>query len=162
MASWSHLIHIQRVPPIVSIFCSFLSVHVLNHLWIHLSLRTTPPFQSRVGPRAGISMAAQQPVARRLLLRGQRLENSKHMKAFALDAIGLHLLGEYPYKNTDDLVAALNEADPATTASSRSSGSRPSASSSRRSAPTCCSRRPSAACPWESTTSWCARTWSSS
>jgi hypothetical protein len=57
-------------------------------------------------------MAAQQPVARRLLLRGQRLENSKQMKAFALDAIGLHLLGEYPYKNTDDLVAALNEADP--------------------------------------------------
>ena len=57
-------------------------------------------------------MAAQRPEARRLLLRGQRLENSKQMKAFTLDAIGLHLLGEYPYKNTDDLVAALNEADP--------------------------------------------------
>ena len=34
------------------------------------------------------------------------------MKAFTLDAIGLHILGEYPYKNADDLVAALNEADP--------------------------------------------------
>ena len=72
-------------------------------------------------------MAAQQPVARRLLLRGQRLENSKQMKAFALDAIGLHLLGEYPYKNTDDLVAALNEADPKGTTWERQ---RPSACSS--------------------------------
>ena len=34
------------------------------------------------------------------------------MQAFTLDAIGLHILGEYPYKNADDLVAALNEADP--------------------------------------------------
>jgi len=48
----------------------------------------------------------------RLLLRGQRLENSKQIKAFTLDAIGLLILGEYPYKNADDLVAALNEADP--------------------------------------------------
>ena len=34
------------------------------------------------------------------------------MKAFTLGAIGLHTLGEYPVKNADDLVAALNEADP--------------------------------------------------
>ena len=57
-------------------------------------------------------MAAQRPAARRLLLRGQRLENSKQIKAFTLDAIGLRILGEYPYKNADDLVAAMNEADP--------------------------------------------------
>jgi hypothetical protein len=58
-------------------------------------------------------MAAQRPAARRLLLlRGQRLENSKQIKAFTLDAIRLRILGEYPYKNADDLVAALNEADP--------------------------------------------------
>ena len=57
-------------------------------------------------------MAAQRPAARRLLLRGQRLENSKQIKAFTLGAIGLRILGEYPYKNADDLVAALNEADP--------------------------------------------------
>ena len=57
-------------------------------------------------------MAAQRPAARRLLLCGQRPENSKQMKAFTLDAIGLHTLGEYPVKNADDFVAALNEADP--------------------------------------------------
>ena len=34
------------------------------------------------------------------------------MKAFTLGAIGLHTLGEYPVKNADDLVAALNEATP--------------------------------------------------
>ena len=65
------------------------------------------------------SMAAQRPEARRLRLRGQRLENSKQMKAFTNYAIGLHLLGEYPYKNTDDLVAALEEADPNGTTWSR-------------------------------------------
>jgi hypothetical protein len=57
-------------------------------------------------------MAAQRPAARRLLLRGERLENSKQMKAFTFDAIGLNILGECPYKNADDLVAALNKADP--------------------------------------------------
>ena len=67
----------------------------------------------------GFSMAAQRPEARPLLLRGQRLENSKQMKAFTNDAIGLHLLGEDPYKNTDDLVDALNEADPKGTTWSR-------------------------------------------
>ena len=117
-------------------------------------------------------MAAQRPEARRLLLRGQRLENSKQMKAFALDAIGLHLLGEYPYKNTDDLVAALNEADPKGKTFERQRleyhvnkirgqmlAAQRTPEASGRSAPTCCSRRPSAACPRESTTSWCARTW---
>jgi hypothetical protein len=34
------------------------------------------------------------------------------MKAFVNDAVGLHLLSRYPYKNKDDLVAALNSADP--------------------------------------------------
>ena len=55
-------------------------------------LLQTAAFKARgVGPRAGISMAAQRPAARRLLLRGQRLENSKQMKAFTLDATGLHI-----------------------------------------------------------------------
>ena len=57
-------------------------------------------------------MAAQRPAARRLLLRGQRIENSKQMKAYTLDAIGLHILGECPYKNADGFAAAFNEADP--------------------------------------------------
>lgn len=57
-------------------------------------------------------MAAQRPAARPLLRRGQRLENSAHMKAFTQDAVRLHVLGENPYKNADDLVHALNEADP--------------------------------------------------
>ena len=34
------------------------------------------------------------------------------MKAFVHDAVGLHLLGQYPYKNKGDLIAALNAADP--------------------------------------------------
>ena len=50
-------------------------------------LLQTAAFKARgVGPRAGISMAAQRPEARRLLLRGQRLENPKQMKAFTLRA----------------------------------------------------------------------------
>jgi hypothetical protein len=61
-------------------------------------------------------MAAQRPTTgaapRPLLLRGQRLETAGQMKAFVNDAVGLHLLGRYPYKNKDDLVAALNSADP--------------------------------------------------
>jgi hypothetical protein len=61
-------------------------------------------------------MAAQRPTTgaapRPLLLRGQRLETAGQVKAFVNDAVGLHLLGRYPYKNKDDLVAALNSADP--------------------------------------------------
>jgi len=61
-------------------------------------------------------MAAQRPTTsaapRPLLLRGQRLETAGQMTAFVNDAVGLHLLGRYPYKNKDDLVAALNSADP--------------------------------------------------
>ena len=68
----------------------------------------TSAFEARgVGPRAGINMAAQRP-----LLRGQRLKTTGQMKAFAKDALGLHLGGQYPYLNVDDLVDALNAADP--------------------------------------------------
>jgi hypothetical protein len=37
------------------------------------------------------------------------------MRAFVNDVVGLHLLGKYyyPYKQREDLVAALEEADPA-------------------------------------------------
>ena len=60
-------------------------------------------------------MAAQRPTtgsARKTLLLRGRLETPGQMKAFVHDAVGLHLLGQYPYKNKDDLVAALNAADP--------------------------------------------------
>ena len=54
---------------------------------------------------AGISMASQQPTAgsapKTLLVRG-RLKTPGQMKAFVHDAVGLHLLGQYPYKNKDD------------------------------------------------------------
>ena len=60
-------------------------------------------------------MAAQQPTTgsapKTLLVRG-RLKTPGQMKAFVHDAVGLHLLGQYPYKNKDDLIAALNAADP--------------------------------------------------
>ena len=60
-------------------------------------------------------MAAQQPTTgsapKTLLVRG-RLKTPGQMKAFVHDAVGLHLLGQYPYKTKDDLIAALNAADP--------------------------------------------------
>jgi hypothetical protein len=34
------------------------------------------------------------------------------MKAFVKGAVGLHLGGQYPYVNVDDLVGALKAADP--------------------------------------------------
>jgi hypothetical protein len=52
-------------------------------------------------------MAAQRP-----LLRGQRLKTTGQMKAFVKDAVGLHLGGQYPYVDVDDLVDALKAADP--------------------------------------------------
>ena len=72
-------------------------------------LLQTSAFKARgVGPRAGISMAAQRPTTgsapKTLLVRG-RLKTPGQMKAFVLDAVGLHLLGQYPYKNKDDLTS---------------------------------------------------------
>ena len=45
------------------------------------------------------------------LLPGQRCETPAQMKAFIHDAVGLHLLGQYPYKEEEDLIAALEMAD---------------------------------------------------
>jgi hypothetical protein len=45
------------------------------------------------------------------LLRGQRCETPAQMKAFTHDAVGLHLLGQYPYKEEEDLITALEAAD---------------------------------------------------
>jgi hypothetical protein len=45
------------------------------------------------------------------LLRGQRLQNPKQMRAFVNDVVGLHLLEMCSYKQREDPVAALEEAD---------------------------------------------------
>lgn len=49
---------------------------------------------------------------RTLLLRGRRLETAGQTEDFVEDAVGLHLLGQDPYVNEDDLVDALNAAVP--------------------------------------------------
>ena len=68
-------------------------------------LKHIPAFERPfVAPQLDRSTAAQRPEARRLLLCGQRPGNPKQIRAFTSDAIGLNLLGECPYKNTDDLV----------------------------------------------------------
>ncbi len=47
------------------------------------------------------------------LLRGHRLQNPKQMRAFVNDVVDLYLLGKHPYKQREDLVAAVEEVDPA-------------------------------------------------
>ena len=47
------------------------------------------------------------------LLRRKRLQNPKQLRAFVNDVVDLYLLGMYPYKQREDLVAAVEEADPA-------------------------------------------------